>query len=114
MAHSLEVSIGYCARRRAVLGLPVPTIVQHRPGASAVVLAPESLAPYAGATPVITGLCAAAAEPNSDLRVFGKPAVRPHRRMAVAVTHGAPGDDVTELVTRAKAIAAKIQVDAQR
>jgi hypothetical protein len=34
--------------------------------------------------------------------------------MAVAVTHGAPGDDVTELVTRAKAIAAKIQVDAQR
>ena len=39
---------------RAVLGLPVPAIVQQRPGASAVVLAPESLAPYAGAPPVIT------------------------------------------------------------
>jgi phosphoribosylglycinamide formyltransferase 2 len=99
---------------RAILGLPVSTIVQQRPGASAVVLAPESLAPHAGAAPVITGLCEAATEPNSDLRVFGKPTVRPYRRMAVAVTHGAPGDDVIGLVTRAKAIAGKIQVDAQR
>ncbi|MCH1588474.1 MAG: formate-dependent phosphoribosylglycinamide formyltransferase, partial [Flavobacteriales bacterium] len=99
---------------RAVLGLPVPSIVQQRPGASAVVLAPESLAPHAGSSPVITGLSAAAAEPNSNLRVFGKPTVRPHRRMAVAVTHGDPGDDVTELVERAKAVAAMIQVDVQR
>ena len=99
---------------RAVLGLPVPAIVQQRPGASAVVLAPESLAPHAGAAPVITGLADAAAEPDSDLRVFGKPTVRPYRRMAVAVTHGAPGDHVDDLVERAKAMAAKIQVDVQR
>ena len=98
---------------RAVLGLPVPAIVQQRPGASAVVLAPESLAPNAGAAPVITGLAQAAAEPNSDLRVFGKPTVRPYRRMAVAVTHGAPGDDVRDLVERAKAIAAAIRVEAE-
>ena len=98
---------------RAVLGLPVPAIVQQRPGASAVVLAPESLAPHAGAAPVITGLAEAAAAPNSDLRIFGKPTVRPYRRMAVAVTHGAPGDDVVELVDRAKAIAALIDVHAQ-
>jgi len=91
----------------------VPAIVQQRPGASAVVLAPESLAPHAGAAPVITGLAEAAAAPDSDLRVFGKPTVRPYRRMAVAVTHGAPGDDVTELVDRAKAIAAMIHVDIQ-
>jgi phosphoribosylglycinamide formyltransferase 2 len=98
---------------RAVLGLPVPAIVQQRPGASAVVLAPESLAPHAGAAPVITGLAEAAAAPNSDLRIFSKPSVRPYRRMAVAVTHGAPGDDVVELVDRAKAIAALIDVHAQ-
>ena len=98
---------------RAVLGLPVPAIVQQRPGASAVVLAPESLAPHAGAAPVITGMAEAAAAPNSDLRIFGKPTVRPYRRMAVAVTHGAPGDDVVELVDRAKAIAALIDVQAQ-
>ena len=78
---------------RAVLGLPVPAIVQQRPGASAVVLAPESLAAHAGDAPVITGLAEAATAPDSDLRVFGKPTVRPYRRMAVAVTHGAPGDD---------------------
>ena len=95
---------------RAVLGLPVASIDHVRPGASAVVLAPESLAPHAGKAPVIHGLAEAAAEPASDLRVFGKPTVRPYRRMAVAVTHGEPGDDVTDLVARAKAIAAKITV----
>jgi len=95
---------------RAVLGLPVTSIDHVRPGASAVVLAPESLAPHAGKAPVVHGLVEAAAEPASDLRVFGKPTVRPYRRMAVAVTHGEPGDDVTDLVARAKAIAAKINV----
>ena len=95
---------------RAVLGLPVTSIDHVRPGASAVVLAPESLAPHAGKAPVIHGLAEAAAEPASDLRVFGTPTVRPYRRMAVAVTHGEPGDDVTDLVARAKAIAAKISV----
>ena len=95
---------------RAVLGLPVTSIDHVRPGASAVVLAPESIAPHAGKAPVIHGLAEAAAEPASDLRVFGKPTVRPYRRMAVAVTHGQPGDDVTDLVARAKAIAAKITV----
>ncbi len=95
---------------RAVLGLPVTSIDHVRPGASAVVLAPESLAPHAGKAPVIHGLAEAAAEPASDLRVFGKPTVRPYRRMAVAVTHGEPGDDMTDLVARAKAIAAKITV----
>lgn len=95
---------------RAVLGLPVASIDHVRPGASAVVLAPESLAPHAGKVPVIHGLAEAAAEPASDVRVFGKPTVRPYRRMAVAITHGEPGDDVTDLVARAKAIAAKITV----
>ena len=95
---------------RAVLGLPVASIDHVRPGASAVVLAPESLAPHAGKAPVIHGLTEAAAEPACDFRVFGKPTVRPYRRMAVAVTHGEPGDDVTDLVARAKVIAAKISV----
>ena len=98
---------------RAVLGLPVPAIVQQRPGASAVVLAPESLAAHAGAAPVLTGIAEAAAAPDSDLRIFGKPTIRPYRRMAVAVTHGVPGDDVADLVHRAKAIAAMVQVEAE-
>ena len=99
---------------RAVLGLPVPEIVQFKPGASAVVLAPEYLTGNTGAVPVITGLAEAAAEPDSDFRVFGKPTVRPFRRMAVAVASGSPGDDVAELVDRAKAIAELIHVDIQQ
>ncbi len=96
---------------RAVLGLPVAEIVQMRSGASAVVLAPESLAEHVGSAPVITGLAEAAAEPNADFRVFGKPTVRPYRRMAVAVTSGPTGDDVDALVNRAKDVAARIQVE---
>ena len=84
-----------------------------RPGASAVVLAPPSLTGQSGSKPVIRGLAEACDAPHSDLRVFGKPTVRPYRRMAVAVTHGDPGDDVVELVAKAKAIAAKIHVDVQ-
>ena len=99
---------------RAVLGLPVQSIDQMRPGASAVVLASETLTGHAGKAPVIRGLIEAAAEPMSDVRIFGKPAVRPFRRMAVVVTYGEAGDDVKDLVQRAKAIAAKISVDVAR
>ena len=99
---------------RAVLGLPVQSIDQMRPGASAVVLASETLTGHAGKAPVIRGLIEAAAEPMSDVRIFGKPAVRPFRRMAVVVTYGETGDDVKDLVQRAKAIAAKISVDVAR
>lgn len=99
---------------RAVLGLPVQSIDQMRPGASAVVLASETMTGHAGKAPVIRGLIEAAAEPMSDVRIFGKPAVRPFRRMAVVVTYGEAGDDVKDLVQRAKAIAAKISVDVAR
>ena len=99
---------------RAVLGLPVQSIDQMRPGASAVVLASETLTGHAGEAPVMRGLIEAAAEPMSDVRIFGKPAVRPFRRMAVVVTYGEAGDDVKDLVQRAKAIAAKISVDVAR
>ena len=99
---------------RAVLGLPVQSIDQMRPGASAVVLASETLTGHADKAPVIRGLIEAAAEPMSDVRIFGKPAVRPFRRMAVVVTYGEAGDDVKDLVQRAKAIAAKISVDVAR
>ena len=99
---------------RAVLGLPVQSIDQMRPGASAVVLASETLTGKAGKAPVMRGLIEAAAEPMSDVRIFGKPAVRPFRRMAVVVTYGEAGDDVKDLVQRAKAIAAKISVDVAR
>ncbi|MCE2682796.1 MAG: formate-dependent phosphoribosylglycinamide formyltransferase [Flavobacteriia bacterium] len=90
---------------RAVLALPIPEIVSVRNGASAVVLATKE----SNDTPVFTGLEKAASYSNSDFRVFGKPSTRPYRRMAVALTYGM--ESTTELVEKAKSMAAEIKVD---
>jgi phosphoribosylglycinamide formyltransferase 2 len=89
---------------RAVLGLPIPHISLLKNGASAVVLASKS----SEIQPVFEGLQAAAAHPNTDFKIFGKPSTRPLRRMAVALSYGE--EDVKVLVEKAKAVAACIQV----
>jgi phosphoribosylglycinamide formyltransferase 2 len=89
---------------RAVLGLPIPHISLLKNGASAVVLASKN----SETQPVFEGLQAAAAHPNTDFKIFGKPSTRPYRRMAVALSYGE--EDVKVLVEKAKAVAACIQV----
>ena len=89
---------------RAILNIPIPQIDLHRNGASAVVLASET----SEKEPVFTGLDKAAIFSNSDLRLFGKPTTRPFRRMAVTLTYGE--QDVKELVEKAQAMAALIDV----
>lgn len=88
---------------RAVLGLPVPEITLERAGASAVILAEKE-----GGEPVYTGIEEAISEPRTDIRIFGKPATRPYRRMAVALAYDKPGTDVEEVKQRAIQAAAKI------
>jgi phosphoribosylglycinamide formyltransferase 2 len=68
---------------RAILGLPIPTIRQMGPSASAVILAK-------GDSDNITfsGLDQALAEPDTQLRLFGKPEVRGERRMGVCLAKG--------------------------
>lgn len=78
---------------RAVLGIPIPDIQLRREGASAVVLADQEMN-----YPVVIGAANAAQDPTVDIRLFGKPTARPHRRMAVAV---AWGDDARNRATRA-------------
>lgn len=92
---------------RAILGIPVPEIVLHRNGASAVVLASDNGSNF----PIITGLEDAAAIPDSDFKVFGKPSTRPYRRMAVGLAYGE--EPVAGLVERAKQVAACINVESQ-
>ena len=92
---------------RAILGIPVPEIVLHRNGASAVVLASDNGSNF----PIITGLEDAAAIPDSDFKVFGKPSTRPYRRMAVGLAYG--DEPVAGLVERAKQVAACINVESQ-
>lgn len=87
---------------RAVLGLPIPEITLERAGASAVVLADRE------APPTIGGLSDVLLLPQTDVRIFGKPVMRPYRRMAVALCWGDPQTDIKLLVENAKSAAAKI------
>ncbi|EAT59129.1 phosphoribosylglycinamide formyltransferase 2 [Chlorobium ferrooxidans DSM 13031] len=90
---------------RAVLGLPIPEIILLKAGASAVVLADR-----AGTNPYYTGVEDALGEPGSDIRIFGKPATRPYRRMAVTLASDQLGSDVDALKAKAIANAAKVKV----
>jgi len=89
---------------RAILGIPVLDIPLIRNGASAVVLADKENNNF----PTFSGLNEAAVFPNTDFKIFGKPTTRPYRRMAVALAHGT--ENTTELVEKAKEVAAKIKV----
>lgn len=89
---------------RAILGLPITEVVLERNGASAVILAKEDQNYF----PEFTGLELAAAIPQSDFRIFGKPTSRVHRRMGVALTYGTESTEV--LVKRAKEVAAQIGI----
>lgn len=68
----------FALHARAILGLPVPVIRQLGPSASAVVL-PEGESEQ----PVFGGLEQALAEPDTQLRLFGKPQISGRRRMGV-------------------------------
>lgn len=85
---------------RAILGLPVhPDDVACRlPAASAVVLAED-----ASEAPRVVGVPEALARANVKIRVFGKPAAHPGRRMAVALAVGESIDDARQLARTAAA-----------
>jgi phosphoribosylglycinamide formyltransferase 2 len=89
---------------RAILGLPIPSVHLLRAGASAVVLASGD------GSPRFEGVEDALSEPGIDVRLFGKPVARPHRRMAVALANAPVAEGPEEPRERAKAAAAKIRV----
>ncbi|MBW4492885.1 MAG: formate-dependent phosphoribosylglycinamide formyltransferase [Oscillatoria princeps RMCB-10] len=84
---------------RAVLGLPVPKIEQLGASASAVILAREHSDSIS-----FEGVADALAEPDVDLRLFGKPDSRPFRRMGVALAKGSNVEEAREKATRAASI----------
>lgn len=73
---------------RAVLGLPVPEILNLAPAASHVILAADSQDNVR-----YEGIAEALDVPSAKLRLFGKPDTRPGRRMGVALTQGASTDE---------------------
>ncbi|RQM71685.1 formate-dependent phosphoribosylglycinamide formyltransferase [Aeromonas jandaei] len=88
---------------RAILGLPVGTITQYGPSASAVVLREGHSQDirYQGIGEALAKV------PGAQLRLFGKPEIAGRRRLGVAL---ARGEDCREAVEQAKAVAASVEV----
>ena len=91
----------FALHARAILGLPIPNIRQRGPAASAVVLVSGDSADVR-----FGGLEAALAEPDTQLRLFGKPEVRGKRRMGVGL---ALADDIDAAVAKALRVAAAVR-----
>ena len=86
---------------RAILGLPIPGI-PCRPGASVAIIAWKSMK-----NPTYEGVAEALKIKGTHIRIFGKPEVIGHRRMAVAL---ATGKTVAEARKKAAAAAKKVRV----
>lgn len=73
----------FALHARAILGIPISDITLFGPGASraVVVEADSDCLAYGGLETVL-------ALPGTDIRIFGKPEVRGHRRMAVLLARG--------------------------
>ena len=86
----------FALHARAILGLPIPVIRQLGPSASAVLLVEGDSRQTAFAN-----LGAALAEPDTALRLFGKPEVAGQRRMGVALARDESIEQARAKATRA-------------
>ncbi len=87
----------FALHARAILGLPIPAIRQMGPSASAAILVAGDQS-----APTFTGLDAALAEPDTQLRLFGKPEVAGRRRMGVALARDESIDTATAKAMRGR------------
>ena len=83
---------------RAILGLPIPNIVQHAPAASSVIT-------VEGQSKSInfSGMEEALADVDTQLRLFGKPEVNGERRMGVCLARGASVEEARAKANKASA-----------
>ncbi|MEE8543306.1 MAG: formate-dependent phosphoribosylglycinamide formyltransferase [Gammaproteobacteria bacterium] len=88
----------FALHARAILGLPIPNIRTHGPAASSVVLVEGD-----SDNVRFDNIDAALAEPDTQMRLFGKPQVSGHRRMGVALARGVTIEDALEKAQRAAA-----------
>lgn len=94
----------FALHARAILGLPIPNIRALGPSASCAVLARGE------GVPVFYDVARALTEPDTALRLFGKPQVQGSRRVAVTL---ARGDDIEAARAKARAAAAALRVELQ-
>lgn len=81
---------------RAILGFPIPTIRLLTPGASYTLKADREAEDYR-----IEGIEQALAQPNTQVRIFGKPVTKVGRRMAVALSSADSTEEARELAKNA-------------
>ena len=83
---------------RAILGLPIPNIAFHGPSASSVILVQGN-----STQTRFSGLERALAEPDTSLKLFGKPEVAGKRRMGVALARGSTIEEARDKANQAAA-----------
>ncbi|WP_417546492.1 formate-dependent phosphoribosylglycinamide formyltransferase [Marinobacter sp.] len=93
----------FALHARAILGLPIPAIRPQGPSASAVILPQGSSEAVA-----YSGLEIALSEPDTQVRLFGKPELNGRRRMGVALANAPSVAQAREKATKA---AAAIKID---
>ena len=92
----------FALHARAILGLPIPNIRARGAAAStAILLEGDRLAPE------FTGVAEALAEPDTMLRLFGKPEIAGRRRMGVAL---ALAETIEEARAKSRRSAAQVRV----
>jgi phosphoribosylglycinamide formyltransferase 2 len=92
----------FALHARAILGLPVPRIRQLGASASCAVLA------QGHGVPVFDGVDAALVQADTQLRLFGKPRVEGHRRVAVTL---ALADGIEQARERSREAAAALSIE---
>lgn len=88
---------------RAILGLPIDRVRQHGPSASAVILGEGHSRDVS-----FGNLAQALAEPDTDLRLFGKPEIEGERRLGVALARGETLDSAR---AKARAVADQVRLN---
>ena len=93
----------FALHARAILGLPIPNIHFHGPSASSVILAEGESTKVS-----FSGLEQVLAQPDTQLRLFGKPEVSGRRRMGVVL---ARDETVETALAKAKQGSEKVRVE---
>jgi phosphoribosylglycinamide formyltransferase 2 len=83
---------------RAILDLPIPNIAQHGPSASSVILVKGN-----SDNVTFAGMEEALGDPDTQLRLFGKPEVKGERRMGVCLARAESIEKAREKANKAAA-----------
>ena len=86
----------FALHARAILGLPIPAIRQFGPAASAVILGDGVSSNIS-----FSNVDAALTEPDTQIRLFGKPEINGSRRLGVVVARGESLEEAREKAMRA-------------